>query len=250
MNAPSPKLEETKSRILEVALQIIHETGDFDLPMRKLAARAQVSLRTPYELFGSKSRIIGALLLRDQAAFGKIASEIKSADELENILDRLEAGILVFSRNEPFYRALFLATQAYTPAQNNDEPARENLRSFRILCTRASRAGLIRPDIDPWLIAEVLTDVFSANVRAWARSSLDLRRLELKMKFGIACVLASAAPEPAATRMRARMAEYQMAMEACPPPPPAVEAPRPTVQSAPPPSGPSQSARPQSARSV
>jgi AcrR family transcriptional regulator len=212
MKAPSKKSEDTKNRILAVALEIIQETGDFDLPMRKLAARAQVSLRTPYELFGSKGQIIGALLLRDQASYGKVAAVIQSIDELDNIFDRLGLGIMVFARNEPFYRALFLATQAYTPGQNDDEPARENLRSFRILCRRASRAGLIRPEIDPWLVGEALTDVFSANVRTWARSSLDIRLLELKIKFGMACVLASAAPEPAAARMRMRMVEFQKAI--------------------------------------
>ena len=56
----------SNDRLLDVAAEIVRESVDFDLPMRQLAARAQVSLRTPYKIFGSKGGIIRALLKQER----------------------------------------------------------------------------------------------------------------------------------------------------------------------------------------
>src|SRR5271168_2287443 len=45
---------ERRRRIIEAARALIRETGNAGLSMRALAARAGVSLATPYNLFGSK----------------------------------------------------------------------------------------------------------------------------------------------------------------------------------------------------
>jgi AcrR family transcriptional regulator len=180
--------------------------------MRKLAARAGVSLRTPYELFGSKVGVIGEILLDDQAKFGQTTTELKSADELENLFDRISLGIDFYGDNQPFYRALFRATQAYTPG-HNEEPARESLRSFQILSSRAQRAGLIRPEVDPSHLGETLTDIFASNVRTWARDSLDIPLVKVKISFGFAIALAGVTPEPVAARMRAHIVEFQGMIE-------------------------------------
>src|ERR1700744_217344 len=53
---------ERRQRIIEAARELIRETGNAGLSMRALAARARVSLATPYNLFGSKHAIILAVL--------------------------------------------------------------------------------------------------------------------------------------------------------------------------------------------
>jgi AcrR family transcriptional regulator len=210
---PAPSaVADRAARIVAVAREIINETGDFDLPMRTLATRAQVSLRTPYQLFASKSGVIGAVLLADQQAFRQETLQLRSTDELENLIDRVEIGIKFFSRNQPFYRALYRATQAYTPG-HTEEPAREVSRSFQILSRRASQAGLLRSEIDPVMMGETLTDIFASNVQTWARDSFDINLVYLRIGFGFAIVLAGAATEPAAKRMRRRIVEFQKALK-------------------------------------
>ena len=44
---------ERKLRIVRAARDLIRETGHTDLSMRALSKRADVSLSTPYNLFGS-----------------------------------------------------------------------------------------------------------------------------------------------------------------------------------------------------
>lgn len=213
MKPPAKRPEDKTERILAAAQDIIRETGDFDLPMRMLAARAQVSLRTPYELFGSKNGVIRSLLKQDQAVFLKSVNEIRSSDQLENFFDRVRHGIGFYSDKQPFYRALFRATQAYSGGDET-EPARENLRAFGILSARARTAGLIRPEIDPLAFGEVLTDIFASNVRTWASSTFDIALLTHKICYGFAVALAAVATEPAAARMRDHILDFQEAIHA------------------------------------
>jgi len=204
----SSTTEDRKSRVLAVARELIHETGDFDLPMRMLAARAQVSLRTPYEYFGSKAGLIGAILQQEIEIFKVLVADRRSADALEHLFDRVQWGIDFYSKNQPFYRSLFRATQAYSPG-HDEEPARESVRSFQVLCNRAHRAGLIRPEVDPLQLGDTLTDIWASNLRTWARDEYDIQLASRKISFGFACVLAGAAPEPAASRVRQHIVRFR-----------------------------------------
>ncbi|MFX8339372.1 helix-turn-helix domain-containing protein, partial [Acinetobacter baumannii] len=60
---------ERRSRIIKAARDLIRETGDAGLSMRALAAKAGVSLATPYNLFGSKRAVLVAVL-EDIKGFG------------------------------------------------------------------------------------------------------------------------------------------------------------------------------------
>ena len=51
---------ERRRLIISAARDLIRETGNAGLSMRGLAARAGVSLATPYNLFGSKRAIVVA----------------------------------------------------------------------------------------------------------------------------------------------------------------------------------------------
>lgn len=207
MSLSAQRTEDRATRILDTARQIIRETGDFDLPMRRLAASAQVSLRSPYEIFGSKHGVIAAILKQDQSEFSRRFAELKSADALDGFLDRLALSIEFFAAQEAFYRALFRATRGFSGVDG--EPARENLHPLTVRARKAITAGVLRPEIDPAIFAETLTDIFASAVRSWASADWDIRLLHLRVGYGYALALAAAAIEPGATRMRERAMEFQ-----------------------------------------
>ncbi|HWK35917.1 TetR/AcrR family transcriptional regulator [Sphingomonas sp.] len=209
-----PDFEDPRTiKLIDAARQIIRETGTFDLPMRQLAARAQVSLRTPYEMFGSKSGIITAILRRDQATFRVIAREFKAKNILEIMFDQAMAGVEFYTHEQSFYRALFRATQGYSGA-DGIEPAREVLPLYTNICRRGIEEGHIRPEIGPAALAGTLTDIFAANLRDWSLSNFDIMLAGNRICYGFAIALAGAVADPWVPQIRARVIDFQRATQA------------------------------------
>lgn len=208
MRSAAKSAEPREARILRVAREIINESGDFDLSMRVLAARAQVSLRTPYELFGSKGGIIRAILKEEQVIFQTRLWPIGDSDVFDYFFATLTVGVAFYAENQPFYRALFRATQAYSGGAET-EPGRENPQRFEAIMRRAQDARMLDPEIDLKVLSEALMDVFAANTRAWASSTYDISLVEPRIGFGWASLLAGVALEPHAARLRHRAKRYQ-----------------------------------------
>jgi AcrR family transcriptional regulator len=195
-----------------VALEIINETGDFDLPMRDLAARARVSLRTPYALFGSKSGVITELLHRDQARWRSEIRALQTADPVDDLFANLERSAGFFRQHQPFYRALFRATQSYSGGVET-EPARENVRPLRVACQRLMAAGMLIEGMSPEILAESLTDIWVGTMREWAASTFDIELTFLRTAFGYATMMAGGMRPAAATRLRERALCYHALIE-------------------------------------
>jgi AcrR family transcriptional regulator len=198
--------------LLKAAQAIVRETGNFDLPMRTLAARAQVSLRTPYEVFGSKNGIIRALLKSEQAEFREIVRNYRSIDRLEMFFDRTLLGMEFYAREQPFYRALFRASQAFSGGDET-EPAREMLPIYANMVRRAIEEGFLRDDLDIANIAEILTDLFAANLRNWASSDFDIWLAGQKICFGFSLALAGVAMPQCVGRLHLSARTYDKAIQ-------------------------------------
>jgi len=204
--------------LITIARDLIRTSGDFELSMRELAARAQVSLRTPYLIFGSKPGLISAILRADQAIYLEKLRAMPRGDAFHDLFENLAAGVAFYAQNQPFYRALFRQTYAYL--QNaQTEPAREFPERFVRTCQRAIYEGLVDPGADPRWLGETLLDIFSANVRTWAHSDYDVQLVEPRIGFGWAVVLAGVAPGAHADRMHRRMRDFQATLQDFAPPP-------------------------------
>ena len=218
---PKPTLEDTlveaapeapqgsvADRIIATARDIINETGDFDLPMRLLASRAKVSLRTPYTLFGSKNGVISEILHADQKVWNARLKPLQTGDPIVDLFANMERGVEFYRSRQPFYRALFRATQSYSGGPET-EPARQNLRPMQVICRRLRTIGLLHPGIDPDTLGESLTDIVASAVREWACSTFDVQLILHRTCFGYATLLAGATIEPTAGEMRALALRHQ-----------------------------------------
>ncbi|MFT3977866.1 MAG: TetR/AcrR family transcriptional regulator [Sphingomonas bacterium] len=200
-------------KLIREAHEIIRETGTFELPMRQLASRAQVSLRTLYDLFHSKSGVITAILRSDQSRFASLVKQAKSENPIERLFDRVALAMRFYSRDQPFYRALFRATQGFSDTEEM-EPAREVLPIYTILCRKAIEAGCIRPEIAPESLAEALTDLFAANLRNWALNDFDIMLAGNRICFGDAIALAGVATDEWLPSIRGRALDFQRSVQA------------------------------------
>lgn len=106
---------ENREKIKAAAAEIIRREGMEKLTMRHLAEVAGVSLRTPYNLFGSKTDVLIALL--DEASFG--ISDPLQDDGSQLVLEGLLAAVdrmgAFFDRDEIFYRDVFWGIMSSEP---------------------------------------------------------------------------------------------------------------------------------------
>lgn len=176
--------------------------------MRELASRAQVSLRTPYQIFGSKGGVVRALLLRDQERWRARRRALPAGSILDRYFLVLSEGVAFYAENQAFYRALFRTTVSYAEGAEAD-PGRDKPERFRVFCENAIAGGVLEPAADPAVLGEALTDIFAANVRVWASSSYDVAFLEARVGYGWAMLLAAAARPQHVTELKARAEAYQ-----------------------------------------
>ncbi len=73
---------ERRERILAAAQELIRETGSVGLSMRALARKAEVSLATPYNLFGSKGAVLAELGLAVLKKLERKMEELRSHDPI------------------------------------------------------------------------------------------------------------------------------------------------------------------------
>src|SRR5947207_5836118 len=97
---------ERRDRILATARKLIRQTGGTAFSMRALADRAEVSLATPYNLFGSKAGVLYALLNASLDRVSQAAHTFSSADPTERVLEVAGIAADVYARDPAFYRPL------------------------------------------------------------------------------------------------------------------------------------------------
>lgn len=200
-------IEDTSERLLAVARAIIDETGDFELSMRALAARARVSLTTAYNLFGSKGGVIEAILRADQSDWLDELRTIRRDDPFELLFEQTRQGVGFLERREAFYRALFRATGPFGEPRRGDV-LREVRPGYVAFCRLARSQGVLGEWADLNLLAETLTNIYAASLRHWANGGFPIRRAGLVASYGYALALAGAASAEGAAALRAHMAEF------------------------------------------
>lgn len=129
--------ELNRARIRAAAEAIIRTEGIEHLSMRRLAEQADVSLRTPYNLFGSKTDILISLMQEAEAELAPLASgndERPVLLRLLGALDRIEA---FFGRDEEYFRSI------YASIMTSDHPDARKMavsRSVEMSCVQLQQA--------------------------------------------------------------------------------------------------------------
>jgi AcrR family transcriptional regulator len=108
---------QNRIRIKLAAVKIIREEGMAKLTMRHLAKAADVSLATPYNLFGSKTEVLISLLDESQEGLIDELRETPKGSELERLFRGVDHMERVFSSDEKFFR------DVYWGIMSSDQPS-------------------------------------------------------------------------------------------------------------------------------
>jgi AcrR family transcriptional regulator len=202
---------ERRRQIIQAARDLIRETGNAGLSMRGLAARAGVSLATPYNLFGSKRAIVVAVL-QDVREFQERFATLQIADPLERIFAALDLSIDFYVGDPDFYRTLWAAVFDISDGVRGEILNPKRNAFWQSLVDDAARAGVVTGDIDTrWLLRQ-MEALLRSMMYDWAVGGLAAGRLAPATRHGYALILLGAAAPEWRGPLKVRVLEAQAAL--------------------------------------
>ena len=202
---------ERRRQIIQAARDLIRETGNAGLSMRGLAARAGVSLATPYNLFGSKRAIVVALL-QDVREFQERFATLRPADAVEKIFLALDMSIEFYLGDPAFYRTLWAAVFDSSDGVRGEilNPKRDAF--WRGLILEAVRVEAISAEVDSDLLLRQLELLLRSVIFDWVVGEIMPQRLGPMVQHGYALILLGAAAPDWRGPLRARLLAAQAAL--------------------------------------
>jgi AcrR family transcriptional regulator len=130
MSKSTPKAQETRSRILDAAVELFQERGFEETTMRDVAARAGMATGAAYYYFGSKEELVLAYYLSTHEEVREtVARSLATTKDLrERIRTVLDARFEQAWPHRKLYRALF---RSGADPQNPISPFGEQTRDLR-----------------------------------------------------------------------------------------------------------------------
>lgn len=130
-----------RSRICAAAEDIIRREGIAQLNMRRLADEAGVSLRTPYNLFGSKTDLLIALLDEAHLQLAPLCAAVGQGSALDQLLDALARTEVFFASDEEYYRGIYHAIMTSDHPKAREAGVVRAITTAQLLMARAVELG-------------------------------------------------------------------------------------------------------------
>lgn len=149
--------EQTVSKILDAAVDLLHQSSYSDLTMRAVAARAGVAPATAYTYFSSKNTLIAEVYLRRVQAV-PLFTDVNQSTQARVTAQLRELALLVADETE--------VAAATTIALMGDEPAMRPVREKIGLEVRRRIASALGPGAWPEVLATLEMIFYGALVQA------------------------------------------------------------------------------------
>lgn len=163
--------ERTSRHVLDAARAFIEAHGVEQLSMRRLAEEAQVSVRTLYNHFGDKEGLLTALVQRSLDSIDVAVHHLSATDPIERIWEAITVSIdkTVADIPKAVVRAVVMDDRLVNLV---------NVRwtGWDLIVGEigaATKAGALRADIDPAVLAEHAAMVLFHLQRRWTAGEID-----------------------------------------------------------------------------
>jgi AcrR family transcriptional regulator len=200
--------EQRRDRILIAARELVREKGKTGFSMRALAQGAELSLVTPYNLFGSKQAIMYALLDEDLQQYGSELARSKK-DPLDMLFRAVTLGKLYFSRDQEYYKAIFSSVYTDGGAEYRSMFRGPRRELWAQLVKDAVDERFLESETDPRAFALNLASIYFANILEWVAGEISLREMEVRTHYGFALALHSLAGRGYKGRLREEVRRAQ-----------------------------------------
>ncbi|MCB9450925.1 MAG: TetR/AcrR family transcriptional regulator [Anaerolineaceae bacterium] len=158
--------DETKQRILEAALTLFGEVGYTRATTRAIAERAGVNEVTLFRHFGNKQGLLLACInAGNQSGFAQTFRKHLTGDYADDILVMARLQMADTHQNFEILRLLLCDAQAVPDLQEMLAMGAEgNLSHIAAYFEEQIVAGIIRPGLDPIVLANAFDSLFSSYI--------------------------------------------------------------------------------------
>lgn len=176
--------DQRRARLIKVARELISENDGGNFSMQELALRAELSLATPYNLFGSKLVILQEVFRAESEGFHKKSIELRAGAPVESVMATVENMVSVFARKPHFYRGLTRSLMMLSADDFRGSILPISEAMFRPLVDGLIQDGAIAIHIPAAVISTHLLRVFNSTFLLWASQAWDENTFRRELKTG------------------------------------------------------------------
>ncbi len=159
--------EFNRARIRSAAAELIRTEGIDSLTMRRLAEQAGVSLRTPYNLFGSKTDVLIALLGEVGFQLFPSISGPSSRLLIEHLQSALDGIECFFASDEDYYRHIYEGIMTSDHPDARQTGMDHTVEAAQALIGQAVASGELQQDTDVQSLGRNLAIQLLAILGMW-----------------------------------------------------------------------------------
>ena len=196
-----------RQAILEAALELLRSNEIQAVTIEQIAARAEVSPPTIYNLVGTREQLLVALVDRISEElvgwFSPADGEVQ--DPIGSMRRAVDESVAAFLADSAAYRQVVraLGELAVSGSKLTFDPSQLHVSAMR----RAQELGILRADLDPVALGRQSFLGYVAALSSWAAGGLSDRGFGIAAHHAIATVLAAASSEEYRERHLAALAE-------------------------------------------
>ena len=183
-----------RAAILAAARDLMSDADGVSFSMRKLAQRADVSVATPYNLFGSKQAVLGALLKEDTNRLGAYLAD-QPGDEIETFFTAAAVMSFAYEQEPAYHRNLISATYQSGGPDTRREMGASAVRLWCRLLENAMAAGYLSGDVSARVFAVTFGELLLTNILIWAHELISIEEMKARNQFGVSMLLLGNATE-------------------------------------------------------
>jgi len=200
--------ERRRQGILDAALELLRVNDIGSVTIEQIAARAEVSPPTVYNLVGTREQLLVALVDRVMEGLVESLSESGEQAEADPVGAALRAGedfAAAFIAESGAYRQIVraLGDLAVAGSQMTFDPTQIHILAMQ----RAQALGILRADFDPVALGRQSYLTYVAALFAWGAGAVSDRGFRIAARHGLLTVVAAAAADAHRDRYVAELVE-------------------------------------------
>lgn len=202
-------MAQRRATILSHARAVIVEKGFDALKIRDLASRSSLTVPTIYNLIGGKQQILSLIIEDLVGKLSDVQAVLEAKDLDEPFVALIDGLVELFSSDEAYYRAAFIAGDrgGLFEQLSEDGIFAKSIELPIRACREAKRAGRLLGAVSSEVLGEQIYGCYRLARQDWTLGYIDLKGFRRRALIGTLLCLAADASDAYKTTLALRISE-------------------------------------------